>query len=55
MSALTTCKVVGIQGNLIEVANVDAYDGTPVIDIKPYTPELDSVGEVRLPAWAKPK
>jgi tRNA (Thr-GGU) A37 N-methylase len=53
--ALTTCKVVAMQGKVIEVENVDAFDGTPVIDIKPYTPGLDSVGEVRLPAWAKPE
>jgi tRNA-Thr(GGU) m(6)t(6)A37 methyltransferase TsaA len=53
--ALTTCKIVGIQGNVIDVENVDAFDGTPVLDIKPYLPGLDSESDIRLPAWAKPQ
>ena len=53
--ALTTCKIVGIEGNVIDVENVDAFDGTPVLDIKPYLPGLDSESDIRLPAWVKPK
>jgi tRNA (Thr-GGU) A37 N-methylase len=26
----------------IEIANVDIIDGTPLIDIKPYVPEMDA-------------
>ena len=31
---------------------LDAIDGTPVIDVKPYMREFGPVGEVRQPQWA---
>jgi tRNA (Thr-GGU) A37 N-methylase len=34
------------------VDDIDAFDGTPVIDIKPYVPRLDAVSKVRMPGWA---
>ncbi len=38
--------------NVLKVQGLDAIDGTPVIDIKPYIPGYDSVdGEVRVPSW----
>jgi tRNA (Thr-GGU) A37 N-methylase len=33
------------------VADIDAYDGTPVIDLKAYFPVCDRVKEARIPAW----
>ena len=47
--ALTLCKITAINGNQIEIEDLDALDGSPVIDIKCYIPE--SVSDVRLPAW----
>jgi len=35
-------ELVGISGNVITVRGLDSIDGTPVVDIKPYIPELDS-------------
>ena len=48
---LTVCKILSINGGSIEIDDIDAFDGTPVIDIKCYIP--GSVGEkdVRLPDW----
>ena len=32
---------------------LDALDGTPVLDIKPYSPRMDSAPGARLPQWVK--
>lgn len=39
------------QAAVIGIAYADADDGTPVLDIKPYTPSLDRVETPRTPAW----
>ena len=49
--ALTRCKIVGITDNIIEVAEIDAFDDSPVIDIKCYIPHADKDVGVRLPDW----
>jgi len=49
---LTTCRLLGVEGTFITVANLDAIDGTPVLDIKPYIAEFGPRGEVKQPAWA---
>lgn len=33
-------KILKIEGNFIEISNVDMLDGTPVLDIKPYSDNL---------------
>jgi tRNA-Thr(GGU) m(6)t(6)A37 methyltransferase TsaA len=38
--------------NILRVLGLDAIDGTPVLDIKPYLPYYDSVPEARVPDWA---
>ena len=38
------------RGNVLEVIGLDAIDGTPVVDIKPYLPN-DSATEARVPDW----
>jgi tRNA-Thr(GGU) m(6)t(6)A37 methyltransferase TsaA len=49
---LSTCRLLGVEGTSLTVANLDAIDGTPVLDIKPYVAEFGPVGEVKQPAWA---
>ncbi len=39
---LTTVRVLEVEGNRLVVAGLDAYDGTPVLDIKPYVAWLDA-------------
>ncbi len=39
--AISTVKLEKVSGNLIYVKNLDAYDGTPVLDIKPHSPVVD--------------
>jgi tRNA (Thr-GGU) A37 N-methylase len=37
---LSIVHLVGIQGNLIEIEDVDILDGTPLLDIKRLCPLL---------------
>jgi tRNA (adenine37-N6)-methyltransferase len=49
---LSTVELVSIQGTTLHVRGLDAIEGTPVIDIKPYYPPYDvPKGEVRVPEW----
>lgn len=48
---ISTAELLGIDGNVLTVKGLDALDGTPIIDIKPYTPQYDLRGEVRVPKW----
>ena len=38
---MSLCKIVSIKENVIEVDKIDAFDGTPVMDLKPYTRGID--------------
>lgn len=51
--ALTAVEIINInyeQGK-IQITLIDANDGSPVLDIKPYTPSLDRVETPGVPAW----
>jgi tRNA (Thr-GGU) A37 N-methylase len=39
--------------NILRVLGLDAIDGTPVLDIKPYLAPYDSVPDARMPEWAQ--
>jgi tRNA (Thr-GGU) A37 N-methylase len=47
----STVKLLQRQGNILRVKGLDALNGTPVIDIKPYIAAPDL--EVRVPSWLK--
>ena len=49
---LSTCRLIAVDGFKLTVENLDAIDGTPVIDVKPYMIEFGPQGEVRQPRWA---
>jgi tRNA (Thr-GGU) A37 N-methylase len=46
------CRLISVDYLSITVEGLDAIDGTPVLDIKPYMREFAPKGEVRQPAWA---
>ncbi|HEY4313396.1 MAG TPA: SAM-dependent methyltransferase [Pirellulales bacterium] len=49
---LSTCRLVSVDGITIAVAELDAIDGTPVVDIKPYVLEFEPRREeTRQPKW----
>ena len=47
----TTVKLLERQGNILRVQGLDALDGSPVLDIKPYLPGYDSADNARVPTW----
>jgi tRNA-Thr(GGU) m(6)t(6)A37 methyltransferase TsaA len=48
----TICRLVRVLGVKLYVAELDAIDGTPVLDIKPVMAEFLPRQPVRQPAWA---
>jgi tRNA-Thr(GGU) m(6)t(6)A37 methyltransferase TsaA len=46
-----TVRLLKRQGNILKVKGLDAIDGTPVIDIKPYIPGYDSIDNAKAPSW----
>ncbi len=46
-----TVRLLQRQGNVLKVQGLDAIDGTPVIDIKPYIPGYDSATNAKVPPW----
>jgi tRNA-Thr(GGU) m(6)t(6)A37 methyltransferase TsaA len=51
---LTTARIIDVlpEAGIVEIADLDAFDGTPILDLKPYFPSCDRVKDARLPAWA---
>ena len=48
---ITTVKLLERRDNVLKVTGLDALDGTPVLDIKPYIPGDDSSTEAKAPGW----
>jgi tRNA-Thr(GGU) m(6)t(6)A37 methyltransferase TsaA len=48
---LTVCKILSIRDGSIEIEDIDAFDGTPVIDLKCHIPDSGVEKDVRLPDW----
>lgn len=51
--ALSVCKILSVRGNQVTVDGLDAFDGTPVLDLKPFIPSDAPTRDVRVPDWAK--
>jgi len=49
---LTRVKLLKVEGNVATVQGLDAYDGTPVLDIKPFD-SWDITEDFRVPDWWK--
>jgi tRNA-Thr(GGU) m(6)t(6)A37 methyltransferase TsaA len=50
---LTTVELVKVDGKTLTVRNLDAIDGTPIIDIKPVMKEFMPQGNIRQPQWSE--
>jgi tRNA-Thr(GGU) m(6)t(6)A37 methyltransferase TsaA len=48
---ITNVKLLERRDNVLKVTGLDAMDGTPVLDIKPYIPSDDSSTEAKTPGW----
>lgn len=51
--AISTAEILYIDEvkGVIQIAYIDANDGSPIIDLKPYTPSLDRVQMPGVPLW----
>jgi tRNA (adenine37-N6)-methyltransferase len=47
----TVCRITKVEGLAVHVEGLDAIDGTPVLDLKPWVVELGPRGDVKQPAW----
>src|SRR3954471_12874372 len=44
---ISTCRLLSVAGTRVQVQGLDAIDGTPVLDLKPYIRHVRPRGEVR--------
>ena len=49
----TTVRLLKRRKNILKVLGLDAIDGTPVLDIKPFIPGIDAAKDVKTPSWMK--
>ena len=48
---ITAAAIVGVEPGVLVVRGLDAIDGTPVVDVKPYYPAYDRVMDAAVPEW----
>ena len=51
---ISVVRLLEIEGNRLEIEDLDLVDGTPLLDIKPYIPEFDPGGPIRI-GWLENK
>ena len=49
---VSRCELVGVDGTALIVRGLDAVDGTPVLDVKPWLEGFAPRGAVREATWA---
>ena len=49
--ALTLCRILSIEEHRIRIDEIDALDGSPVIDIKCYIPDTVTESDILVPDW----
>jgi len=50
---ISRCEILKVEKNRVMVRGLDAIDGSPVIDLKPYMEEFGPRGNVRQPEWTR--
>ena len=48
--ALSLCKIVSVKDNVVEIEDIDAFDESPILDIKPYLPR-ERLTDAKFPDW----
>lgn len=48
---VTVCPIVKVSDDGLVVTGLDAIDGTPILDLKPYFPVFDTAPNARVPEW----
>jgi tRNA (adenine37-N6)-methyltransferase len=47
----TICKILSVEDRVLHLQGLDAVDGTPVLDIKPWVAEFAPRGAISQPKW----
>ncbi len=45
---LSVVKLISIEGNTLQIENIDVVDGTPLLDIKPYIRQMEPTENLRI-------
>jgi tRNA (Thr-GGU) A37 N-methylase len=48
---ISRCRLTKVDGLDLHVEELDAVDGTPVLDIKPWFTQFGPRGDIRQPSW----
>lgn len=48
---VSTVKIISVKDNVLTVKGLDVIKDTPILDIKPYTPQYDAAAGVKVPDW----
>jgi tRNA-Thr(GGU) m(6)t(6)A37 methyltransferase TsaA len=51
--AITTCRILSVKDNVVEIDGIDAFDGSPILDLKPYIPRNDVFLDAQIPEWVR--
>lgn len=50
---VTAVELLEVRHSVVKVKGLDAIDGTPVLDLKPYLPAFDCRPEAKIPEWVE--
>ena len=50
---LSVCRILSVENNVVRVDSIDAFQDSPVLDLKPYVPRMDMVQSTHGPKWAQ--
>lgn len=48
---ITAVEIISVGEDYLDVKGLDAINGTPVLDIKPYYPHYDRIENTKIPTW----
>ena len=50
---ITAVSIAGVESGVLVVRGLDAINGTPVVDVKPYYPAYDRKMDASVPEWVE--
>jgi tRNA-Thr(GGU) m(6)t(6)A37 methyltransferase TsaA len=48
---ISSVRLLERKGTSLRVSGLDCFNGTPVLDVKPFTPKNLEITDVRIPKW----
>ncbi len=46
-------ELIAVEDCILTVRGLDAFEGSPIVDIKPYIPKADAVPNATIPEWIR--